>query len=756
MKLRLINFRSYKDRTFNLKHGVTLIKGESGAGKTTIFEAIDYVLYGKVQKPYSHGTKKCSVELTLTAAVTITRRSGPGHLSLKTEDSKYEGGEAQAIITDLFGERSDFITSNYMKQDSRCSLLTGTNAEKLAAIRTVSFKNDDVSDAQDRIKTALKDAKTVSSDASSTFAIAQAALKRFDTMYPNVLEHDFDLDGVSTSDLEAEKNTKSDSLKEMRTKMENVIRIEATVASLESITLDEVDVSGVDEKISAIETDIKETQNKLEKLIANKAKISALSDMSSMREKKQKEIQKITKELEELSENINTENLDDDIERLEKNKRAIDTCNAIFKSLGVKDQFDLNKQSGEIQSEIKEALRQVNAIDSSVTNIKWNAYQQSILRCPKCEAGLVFNGSVLQANDSDFKPEIRAVTIPDATNSMLITAREKHTRLHARKEAFNDANKKISAAMRSKGKSRDGDDQKLIQSIKYKNLQPKLVSLQEDFDSMGGTTDFNSEKSTDEINKQIKGLREKLKSLKTAKDQHESILQKKKSNEKHIVKLDEARKSLGDQKSSSLSSEIEKIEEEIRILTSKIDICKRSVEREELSQAFNDSKEKLDEVAGKAQALSSLYEKSKQIERQVLQDTVVSLNLELKKYLDVMFKDDPITIEFKTTKDLKTGKKAKSMTCSTTIFYKDHLYDDPKQLSGGEKHRLSLAMMLAIGSLTGSNMILLDETLHPLHESLKLSILEFFKTSFGSTKICAIIEHEANEGAYDHVIDLSK
>ena len=39
----------------------TLLTGKSGVGKTTIFDAISFVLYGKGQKVIMHGKKSCKV-----------------------------------------------------------------------------------------------------------------------------------------------------------------------------------------------------------------------------------------------------------------------------------------------------------------------------------------------------------------------------------------------------------------------------------------------------------------------------------------------------------------------------------------------------------------------------------------------------------------------------------------------------------------------------------------------------------------------
>ena len=51
MKIKLVNFRCFSNLELELpNNGTILLWGTSGIGKTTIFKAISFVLYGKEQK----------------------------------------------------------------------------------------------------------------------------------------------------------------------------------------------------------------------------------------------------------------------------------------------------------------------------------------------------------------------------------------------------------------------------------------------------------------------------------------------------------------------------------------------------------------------------------------------------------------------------------------------------------------------------------------------------------------------------------
>jgi ABC-type Mn2+/Zn2+ transport system ATPase subunit len=114
-----------------------------------------------------------------------------------------------------------------------------------------------------------------------------------------------------------------------------------------------------------------------------------------------------------------------------------------------------------------------------------------------------------------------------------------------------------------------------------------------------------------------------------------------------------------------------------------------------------------------------------------------------------MFPEEPISVEFKTIRESKTKADAKTMTCSMSIFYRNAVYASHSQLSGGEADRVSLSMMLALGSLLGSNIIMLDETLNTLDRNAKIQIVELLKQVVGDTKMCFVVSHEGVEGVYD-------
>ncbi len=82
MKLTLKKFKCYNKLNLEIPIGaIVLLKGKSGAGKSTILKSIDWVLYGNVKKitPHLLSNAKTVVKYEYNG-ITITRFKNPNHL----------------------------------------------------------------------------------------------------------------------------------------------------------------------------------------------------------------------------------------------------------------------------------------------------------------------------------------------------------------------------------------------------------------------------------------------------------------------------------------------------------------------------------------------------------------------------------------------------------------------------------------------------------------------------------------------------
>ena len=115
MQIVLKNFKCWKNNTFNLDNkGITLIKGKSGQGKTSILDAIYFALFGQGKKIITFGKKSCSVCLEYNDYI-ITRTRCPNRLLVLINNKEYEDKVAQEIINKYFGDQQC-----YQKNHSYC------------------------------------------------------------------------------------------------------------------------------------------------------------------------------------------------------------------------------------------------------------------------------------------------------------------------------------------------------------------------------------------------------------------------------------------------------------------------------------------------------------------------------------------------------------------------------------------------------------------------------------------------------------
>ena len=175
MRLQLYNFRCFQNLDLHFpQNGTVILWGNSGIGKTSIFKAINFVLYGKEQKVTKFGEKKCKVKLDIdinqNTSLTITRTKNPTHLTLKkTEycvsetvdelrpieaETFLEDDSAQSAIEQYFGK--DFLLTSYMSQKGIENFFTLSSNEKAIFLQKLALKEFDVDQIRKKIKEILR------------------------------------------------------------------------------------------------------------------------------------------------------------------------------------------------------------------------------------------------------------------------------------------------------------------------------------------------------------------------------------------------------------------------------------------------------------------------------------------------------------------------------------------------------------------------------------------------------------------------
>jgi len=182
----------------------------------------------------------------------------------------------------------------------------------------------------------------------------------------------------------------------------------------------------------------------------------------------------------------------------------------------------------------------------------------------------------------------------------------------------------------------------------------------------------------------------------------------------------------------------------------KLVLCQWKQKCNKREQILNYKKEKVDQLHKDVTALERLKQKAIEIEFKQLYHTVENINTVLETTLPIFFTQS-IEMKLSLFKTLKNKKHVKP-GLNLEIIYKGVKYDNINFLSGGEGDRLSLALLLALNSVSNSPIIMLDECVSSLDANLKESCIEAIKKIPDKTIIC--VDHEGVEGFYDKVIEL--
>ena len=157
MKLVLENFRCYTAKIFEFPDsGITLLWGDSGKGKTTIFKAINFVLYGKEQRITTFGAKKSKVELYFQD-ITIVRTKTPNFLKVITPTFTGEDIVAQKWIDEFFGIH--FLQTSYLSQKCLDNFFTQNRDTRAEILRALSIQTLDIEKMKALNKDHIKERK---------------------------------------------------------------------------------------------------------------------------------------------------------------------------------------------------------------------------------------------------------------------------------------------------------------------------------------------------------------------------------------------------------------------------------------------------------------------------------------------------------------------------------------------------------------------------------------------------------------------
>jgi DNA repair exonuclease SbcCD ATPase subunit len=149
MRILINHFKCWGQQDLNIRdEELILIKGQSGAGKTTVLQAIYWCLYGTLRKASPNSDPKAQTCVMIEMpTMTIIRKKNLGLLRLILNEGygpvEYQDQVAQQIIDQRFGTGALWMACCYVMQGLRNSFLTSSAGEKMELLNRLAFNAED-------------------------------------------------------------------------------------------------------------------------------------------------------------------------------------------------------------------------------------------------------------------------------------------------------------------------------------------------------------------------------------------------------------------------------------------------------------------------------------------------------------------------------------------------------------------------------------------------------------------------------------
>jgi DNA repair exonuclease SbcCD ATPase subunit len=696
MILEVFNFRCYRGaHRFEFDdHGLTLISGASGAGKSSLMMAMFFAITGNAPpKVIADGCDTCRVTLVWDPSLTITRSKRPNRVYVDimsdSEDKRhYEDDLAQSYIHRIFGRHFD-VTS-YIQQQYQRTFVYASPSDKLEMLEKLCFDatSDDLHPEHLKKQCAILQRET-----QNQHTERKGRLATLESMYPTPLTPPETLPVFS-----AEHLTRLQSKRE-------ILR--------EQLFL-------VDQKMHYEECYLRTC-----------SELSELSLPENLTEQQLQDHIHASKRLEQLQK---------DFDKHVWAKHSKEECDLMITDYlrdiaSLKEYKEASDSVTRLSSYVKE-LRSIEEEKDRIAQLHEGEYE-----CPECKTALML------MND-----ELVRLRRSKRLNTFLPLS-EKKTRIQAldrQAEVLRSKTQSIGHyEERMKTLEEQIDPQEDISS-----LESDLSWLQA---YVAEQTQKETQNNV-YIRQQAQLQKQLIPDLEstTAQVLLDQFQRKKNLESQRLAfkdRIDSFDRNLASK--ATLETEAKDIESEIRFLESlreQVEVCKfKEAEYLKFTQVqsiIRSTREELTRLERQMNALADLKQVISKSESEVIDAKIEDISTLVNVYAEHIF-SDPITVELKTIK--KSSTATEKVQIQLEVFYKN-MQCDISLLSGGEQARLNLAFILAFAHVFQSPLLLLDECTSNLDQELTEVVLEHIQ-SVGITKVI-LIAHQVVEGNFGQILKL--
>lgn len=781
LELTLCNFQKWKDKTIRINRGVNMILGNSGSGKSTFARAIHFCLYGgRKYKLSMNGKNKLSVELkffTNNEQFSIKRERPSEVLTVTNGDKIYKNNEAQGWIDSKFGTEESWISSSYLAQEKDNFFMSESNARKKELLNQIVFGNCssiyEPDDILNRCEDKMNSLKKKSSDFTRTIENKQYLIENIVNEYPDasnyeeISDESFEQNKIKIQKADKKIKSLTISIHEKKKRNSLIDKIDKLKNEVKKIdTFDSVDVDKIKEKINLKSKLGKFDSNVLnydsEVLYNNKRIFEFLFSKGMEQNENPSEFKKRIEdlkikyqkwlELEEERNRMENENKliktrnDSLLERRrheeDKYKKFINEMNYYNKKVEEKAKLE-----GQIQALIPEMIDENDDLSYDYISRKIELYKIATneLFCPHCKKGVFYkNSSLIKGNLESEEEQSKIVQLLDK-GKMETEKRKKLEKLRIECDRF-----QLPRMPETVIKPAEVQLEKLIEIPKSKK-----VSKPEEFEIEIPTLDYKTTLSLLDSLKKI-DIFQRLQELSDVDEtvNFEMILKNRKEYAEKTNEIETLEKMVSEMECNdeNLEEELERYSNRKKELENRSTLYKKINEYLKIEREIEKTKSEQLKVNNQIEELKVFYDDIESMARDSVDDVISSINLELQEICDELF-DRPIEISLMTVKELKTVKKEKP-TINLSITYNGIVYDSPSDMSGGEKKRISLALLLAFMTVSSSSICILDEVLPSMDAELKKVALKLINRKC-SDKFVIHICHGIPPGLHSNIIELN-
>lgn len=809
--LNLVNFRIHDNVEISLPlNSVTLINGPSGVGKTSILEAFIFVMYNAVQNPEKFDTKRCWGWLFIGDLI-IYRQKDPNLLKVWRSSispggpfqnpKEYTNDDAQLVIDEIYGTKDTFLGCSYLRQKEFSVFLSGSDADKLELMKTIAMKGSELDETKGPIKQKLTSLKEEFISLRAQFEMALNNIQAFDVKHPNLVKYNLP---TNTTDIMAKVMELRTVIAGMEQNYENAVKVEASVnyvnAQLSNYTsaksmieerLRNIDSLSQRKRLEELESKIKEIDGsspdstRLAKAQLFKAWTQDVSHLELKLAESEKEYEGFLASVKKLAPDFpayvtyGPDPFTISPERTASENQIVqyisiwkvrfehmqETLKQISYTLARENHKDLNSANIALKA-MDDEIEQLKKKEKVIRGELDKKRQMNKMKCPTCSASLVMSNDgksleksldVAQGLGAMLGGPEKPVEVITATNEDLMNVISSTSSLNSKREQLSNTIKLIERMKYDIGSfTVESASACLPLFSKYQSLKLALDNLRE---MLKNKKDNKPEEVTEKFSdpKEKEAFETERVKVKKTIDDYDRLLKDLNQTEANIQAAHNYMGELSKNVTSS-SAEIKRnklsLQEQIDQLMHFSSANELLTQRSILENIMTEKRRETETVEARMNACDRLYSKAIEAERICLEGAVSEINSHLSMILKRLFTTIPISVSLNTTKSLKSKKKGGvgvSQRFDIQIHYNNAEYGSAKQLSGGEKDRLSLAITLAMSKKFGGSIIFLDETLSSLDSELKGEAVTLLR-EFTSEKTIVCISHEETEGLYDYVV----